>query len=143
MKKVKDVMTETPTTCREETALADVAREMRDKDCGAIPVVDPDGKPIGVVTDRDIVVRALADGREPLRMTASQVMSSPIRTVGPAVPVEDCLRMMEEHRVRRIVVVDDGGRVCGIVAQADIARETSSDTTADLVKEVSEPALSR
>jgi CBS domain-containing protein len=141
--RVKDVMTAAPACCTQHTPLADVARMMRDQDCGAVPVVEADAagqKLVGIVTDRDIVVRGLADGTDPLRLTAGDCMTMVVATVSPEAGVEDCARLMEEHRVRRVPVVDARGDCCGIVAQADLARHTPPKATGEVVREVSQPS---
>lgn len=138
---VKDVMTENPTCCKRETNLQAVARMMVECDCGEIPVVDPTSmKPIGVVTDRDIACRTVAEGKNPLELTAADCMTSPCVTVPPGTDLEECCRLMEEHQLRRIIVTDMSGRACGIVSQADIARKAAVRKTAEVVKEVSQPA---
>jgi CBS domain-containing protein len=122
--------------------LADVARLMRDHDCGAIPVVETDAtgnKLVGIITDRDIVVRGLADGTDPLRLTAGDCMTMVVATVIPKTSLEDCAQLMEEHQVRRVPVVDDKGDCCGIVAQADLARHAPVKETGEVVREVSQP----
>jgi CBS domain-containing protein len=107
-------------------------------DCGAIPVVDPQTqKAIGVITDRDIVARAVAEGQNPIGMKVDELMTMPITTVDPESSLEDCLAQMEESQIRRMLVVDGQGRLCGIVSQADIARTASEHQTAELVKHVS------
>lgn len=93
---------------------------MVEHDCGAIPVVEDERnrKPVGIVTDRDITCRTVAEGKNPLEMTVGDCMTGSCATVSQKDDVEDCCRIMEENQVRRVPVVDDGG----IVAQADIAR---------------------
>ncbi len=134
---VKQIMTENPATCRPESPLPEVARMMAECDCGEIPVVEG-RQPIGVVTDRDIAVRAVAQGRNPAELTARDVMSSPPLTVRPEENVKTVLRTMQDNQVRRVPVVDDRG-VCGIVSQADIARRSPAKHTASVVREVSKP----
>ena len=95
-------------------------------------------KLVGVVTDRDIVSRTVAEGRNPLEMTARDCMSSPVVTVTPETSVDDCCNTMEWNQVRRVPVVDGGG-CCGMVAQADIARQGSEHQTAEVVHDVSRP----
>lgn len=114
---------------------------MVDNDCGEIPVVDnKESKiPVGVVTDRDIVCRTVAKDKNPLKLTAADSMSKPIVTVTPDTSVEECCRTMEEKQVRRVPVVDAKGALCGIVALADIARETNGGVAGKVVKEVSQP----
>lgn len=130
-------MTPGPITCRPDTPLQEVARMMREHDCGSIPVVD-DGEPIGLVTDRDIVIRAMADGQDPHERTAGDVMSSPVISVGPEEDAHEAVARMEQRQIRRIVVQDNGS-IVGIVAQADVARHMPEHETAELVEEVSEP----
>lgn len=137
---VKEIMTQDPAGCTPETNLQDVARLMVDNDCGEIPVLDERGRPAGVVTDRDIACRAVAEGKKPRQTAARDVMSSPVTTVKPEDSVEHCRELMEENRIRRVVVVDDSGSCRGIVAQADIARAASERDTGELVRDVSQPA---
>ena len=137
---VRDIMTQQVASCAPDTDLREVAATMVKCDCGAIPVVDPQTrKAIGVVTDRDIVARAVAAGQNPIGMKVDEVMTMPITAVGPETSLEDCLAQMEELQVRRMLVVDDQGRLCGIVSQADIARSAPEHETAELVKDVSKP----
>lgn len=139
--RVKDIMTADPACCISETALQEVAQMMVDHDCGEIPVVeDKETKlPIGVITDRDIVCRTLARGINPLDLTVSDCMTKPCVTVTPDMSVEECSRIMEENKIRRVPVVDASGSCCGIVALADIALHAKEGVTAEVVKEVSEP----
>ena len=136
--KIQEIMTENPACCAPETSLREVARLMVEHDCGEIPVVR-DGRPVGVITDRDITARAVAAGRNPLEMKASECMTSPVITVNPSTGVSDCCDMMEEHQIRRMPVVDESGKCCGMVSQADIAQHASARKTAEVVKQVSKP----
>jgi CBS domain-containing protein len=137
--KVTDIMTKDPACCEPETPLQEVAKLMLVNDCGEIPVVDSRRtmRPVGVVTDRDIVVRCVAEGKNPLEADAGDVMSSPVVTVTPDMDLDEVGDMMEEHQVRRIPVVDEAGAICGIVAQADIARHAHPREVAEVVREVS------
>jgi CBS domain-containing protein len=139
--KVKDVMTSDPVCCTPETGLQDVAKRMMDRDCGCIPVVERLDSPkiVGVVTDRDICCRTVAQGKNPLEMTAGQVMSSPAITVTPETNLKACCQVMEDNQIRRVPVVDESGNCCGIIAQADVARHASKQQTAEVVREVSQP----
>jgi len=134
-------MTSCPTFATTATTLADVACMMVDQDCGQIPVLGGDSgrKPLGVVTDRDIVVRAIAKGRNPLELKAGDVMSTPCITVGSDDELSVCCDAMEREQIRRVLVVDKAGDLCGIVAQADVARSAQGDRTAEVVKQISEP----
>ena len=137
--KVTEIMTKDPACCEPETSLQEVAKLMLVNDCGEIPVVDSQRtmRPVGVVTDRDIVVRCVAEGKNPLAADAGDVMSSPVVTITADMDVDEVGDMMEEHQVRRIPVVDEAGAVCGIVAQADIARHAHPREVAEVVREVS------
>lgn len=139
MQKVRDIMTRSPACCGADTPLEEVARMMIMHDCGEIPVLDEDGTPIGVVTDRDICCRTIAQGINPMEMSAGQVMSSPCVTVRVDDSVHECCEVLESHMIRRVPVVDTKGVCCGIVSQADIARGADEHETAELLREVSRP----
>ncbi len=141
---VKDIMTADPACCTAETSLPEVARMMVDKDCGEIPVVDNTSSkaPIGVVTDRDIVCRIVANGLNPLDLTAADCMTKPTVTVTPDMSLEECCRIMEEKLIRRVPVVNDRGSCVGIIALADIALHTGKNVAGHIEKEVSEPTSS-
>lgn len=136
---IRSVMTANPATCGRDATLQDVARLMKQNDCGQIPVVDQGNKPIGVITDRDIAVRAVAEGKDTRSATAADYMTAPVATVRENSSVEECYRLMEQNRIRRVVVVDQQGNVAGIVAQADIALSGRDAKTAEVVKHVSNP----
>jgi CBS domain-containing protein len=139
---VKEIMTKNPACCTSDTNLQEVARLMVEHDCGQTPVVESKQsmKLVGVVTDRDIICRTVAEGKNPLEMTAGDCMTSPCVTVTPDTSVEECCKVMEENKVRRVPVLDKGGSCCGIVAQADIAQHASKQKTAEVVIGVSQPA---
>ncbi len=139
MADISAVMTSNPACCKPDTPLQQVAKLMADNDCGMIPVVDGDNKPIGAVTDRDITVRVVAAGRNPAECTASDAMTSPIRHVTTETSLYDATCLMEAEKVRRLPVVDADGRLSGIVAIADLALAGKDEATAHVVREVSEP----
>lgn len=141
MTTLKTLMTPDPACCTAETPLREVAQMMVRNDCGEIPVVDSEQsrKPVGVVTDRDIAVRIVAEGRDLATATAGDAMTSPVATVTENATIAECCDVMEEHQIRRVVVVDDRGGISGIVAQADIARSGRDQKTAEVVREISEP----
>jgi len=138
----KDLMTSDPACCTMDTPLEEVARLMVQHDCGEIPVVEYGDvkKVVGVVTDRDIVCRTIAEGVNPLSMDAAAVMSSPAVTVTEQDDIDEVILVMEMHQIRRVPVVDSRGECRGIVALADIARCEVPAETAELVCEVSAPA---
>jgi len=137
---VQDVMSPDLACCFPDASLIDVARLMVAHDCGEIPVLDPQTKtPIGVVTDRDIVCRTVAERKNPLDLHASDCMSAPVITVTPDMSLDDCCALFEEHMIRRAPVVDDRGRCCGVVSQADVATKASRALSAEMLHQVSQP----
>lgn len=136
---VKDIMTENPACCTPDEGLQKVAQMMVDNDCGCIPVVENKNTnvQVGAITDRDIVCRAVALNKNPLDLTAADVMTPDIVAVTPETSLEDCCNLMEENQIRRISVVDESGALCGIIAQADIANNADDHKTAEVVQEVS------
>jgi CBS domain-containing protein len=139
---VRDIMHEKPATCTPDTSLQEVARMMVEHDCGSIPVIEGGGsdKLVGMITDRDITCRTVAQGINPLEKTASDAMTKKCICVSLDDSLQDCCEVMEEHRIRRVPVVDQQGNCCGIVAQADIARHAPGEKSAEVLHEVSEPA---
>ena len=141
---VKEMMTSNPACCTADTSLPEVAKMMVEKDCGEIPIIEDEESrlPIGVITDRDIVCRAVANKRNPLDLTAADCMTKTIVTVTPDMSLEECCKIMEEKLIRRVPVVDDRGACVGIVSVADIALHTGKNVAGHIVREVSEPTLS-
>ena len=139
---IREIMTQDPVCCTPDTSLETVARLMLRHDCGEIPVIESDStmRLIGVITDRDIVCRSLAQGQNPLTMAAKDCMSAPPVAVTPETSLEECCKTMEAHQIRRVPVVDDDQYCCGMVSQADIARRAGAEQTAGMVKGVSRPA---
>ena len=133
----KDVMTANPQCCSADTPLNEVAKLMVECDCGEIPVVDAAKKLVGVVTDRDIVCRAVAKDLNTAAVKASEVMTKPVISVKEDCTLDDVLSTMEEHQIRRVPVLDAGGCVCGIISQADVARKVEEQETGELVRAVS------
>lgn len=136
-KLARDVMTTNPACCTPETPLEDVAKLMVQHDCGEIPVIDPAEQVVGVVTDRDIVCRVVAQGKNPLAYTAEICMSDPVITVPAAAPLAEVLSTMEKHQIRRVPVVDDKGRCAGMISQSDVAWTGGKHQVAELVREIS------
>ena len=138
--KVKEIMTAVPAVCGPDTPIEEVARTMVGRDCGAVPVVAAGDRQIaGIITDRDIVVRAVAEGRNPMSLTASACMTSPVFTIDENASLDDCTDLMESKKVRRVPVVSSSGALVGIVAQADVARHASRREAGELVRDVSTP----
>lgn len=123
-----------------DTKLQQAAEMMVQHDIGLLPVVDGDQRLVGVVSDRDIVCRTVAQGRNPLEMSVGDAMSQgDIWSVTEETEAESVHAVMQEHQVRRVPVVDRNGKCCGIIAQADIARQGSDPAVADVVQAVSRP----
>ncbi len=139
--KVSEIMSSHVETCTPQHSLAAAAKLMEQCDCGAIPVVESQGsnKLVGIITDRDITIRAVAHGRDPATLHVLDCMSGDLSSVSPETDIEQCLNLMEQKQVRRMPVIDDQGRICGIIAQADIAEKADAGKIAELVREVSEP----
>lgn len=136
---VANVMTPTPACCTPESSLTDVAKMMVDNDCGQIPVVeDLTGRKLtGVITDRDIATRIVAQGRNSLEARASDCMSTPGISVTADTSLDSCCALMEANKIRRVPVTDNEGSLIGIVSLADVVRETNSATSVGVLKEVS------
>src|SRR5215213_1235490 len=142
---VREVMSENPACCTPDASLQEVARMMIENDCGCIPVVDNQSnkKPVGTITDRDITIRTVAAGQNPVPMKASDIMSIDIATIKPDASLEECFKAMEERDIRRILVVDDNGCCCGIVAQADVAQYGNNPVrTTEFLREISDSSQS-
>ncbi|HTS18594.1 MAG TPA: CBS domain-containing protein [Verrucomicrobiae bacterium] len=137
---VAEIMTTGPAYASPDTPLQEVASIMVHQDCGQIPICDrASAKPIGVVTDRDIVCRTIARGLNPLNMKASECMSEPCVTVSVDASLDECCRLMEKYQVRRLPVVDERGELCGIVSQADVAHHHLEAHAGRLLKSLSQP----
>jgi CBS domain-containing protein len=141
----RDVMTREPASCQPTDSLVRVAQIMKSHDVGAVPVVDGSSrKLVGMITDRDIVIKAVASGRSCETATVRDVMSTDVVTCREDDDVDGAVSRMAERKVRRIPVVDRTGVLCGIIAQADIATRVHRDTTTgELVEAISEPSMGR
>ena len=146
MRKCSDVMTREPVCCEPGESIAQVAAQMKREDVGSIPVVDSheDKRLIGIVTDRDLVVKVLAEGNPIERATVRDAMTSNPVSCRESDEVGKAVNLMSERQVRRMPIVDEGGRLTGIIAQADVATRIKKDhTTGELVEAISEPGLAR
>ncbi len=140
---VKDVMTKDPVCCTPDAVLPDVARLMVTHDVGAIPVIESldQRKPIGMITDRDICCRTVALNKNPLEMSVADCTTDECVVVEENASIEDCGKQMREGQLRRLVVVDEHGMCCGMVAQADLAG-ADPQQAAEVVSDVSRPSAS-
>jgi CBS domain-containing protein len=133
---VREIMSSNPTTVGPDASVVEAARSMASEDVGSLPVVEGD-RLVGVLTDRDIAVRVVAEGKDPSSTSVADVASKDPVTVEPGQDLDGALNEMARSQVRRLPVVD-GGRLVGIVAQADVARELSDAKTGRVVEEISE-----
>ena len=136
---VATVMTSCPACCTPSSSLTEVARLMVDNNCGEIPVVEDlqSRKLAGVITDRDIATRIVAQGRNSAEACALDCMTTPALSVGTETSLQECCELMEVQQIRRVPVVDEAGAVVGIVSLADVVRNANTATTVAVVKEVS------
>jgi CBS domain-containing protein len=133
---VNEVMTHDPRALTPESTVEEAARFMRDDDVGSLPLVEG-SKCIGTVTDRDIVLRVVAESRT-LDTPVREIAAKQLVTIDPQQPVHEAMRLMAEHQLRRLPVCDEDGRLVGIVAQADVARYASPEQTGETVAEISQ-----
>ena len=142
--RVSEIMATDPTCCTPETTAQEAARLMTEQDCGCLPVVDPDDRLVGVVTDRDITCRCVAEGKDP-STPVGEIMTTGAQCCTSDDDVAEATSIMADSQVRRVPVIDGQGCCVGMVAQADIARADSAATPGDVgevVEHVSEPTAS-
>jgi CBS domain-containing protein len=136
--RVRKTMTENPRVAGRDLLVTEAAAIMRTEDVGSLPVVEND-RLVGVLTDRDIVVRVVAEGRDACATSVGEILSNDLVTVTPEQSLDEALALMARHQVRRLPVVEEDGRLVGVVAQADVAREARGEETGGLVEEISRP----
>lgn len=136
MRNVQNLMTKNPTTCPETAPVIEAARLMEREGVGSIPVLE-NGKLVGIVTDRDIAVRVVAGGRDPQQTKIQDVMTRDPESVTVDDSIDKVMEVMESRQVRRIPVIDQGRKLVGIIAQADIARMGDDHATGDVVEAIS------
>lgn len=137
MTTARDLMSAGAECVSVDETLADAAKKMRDLDVGALPICGSDNRLAGVLTDRDIVIKCVAEGKNPVDVKAGELAQGKPVTIGADDSVEEAMRTMSEHQVRRLPVID-GHQLVGMLAQADLARELSAEDVGDVVREVSE-----
>ncbi len=133
---VQEAMTSNPTAITPDTTAQEAARLMKSEDVGSLPIVE-DGRLVGVVTDRDLAIRVLAEGKGP-DTTVGEIASKDVVTVDPQQSLEEAARLMAEHQVRRLPVVEEDGRLVGILAQADVAQSGHDSLTGETVQQISQ-----
>jgi len=146
MGKCIEVMTQEPACCEPGESITRAAEMMKQEDVGSLPVVDSreDKKLVGIVTDRDLVVKVLAGGGNVERATVRDAMTSNPTSCRETDEVDKAVQLMSERQVRRMPIVDERGRLRGIIAQADVATRVNRDkTTGELVEAISEPGVTR
>ena len=141
--KLEDIMTPNPECIRPEDTLQEAARRMRELDVGSLPVCDND-RLAGMITDRDITVRAVADGKDPRTTTVREAMSEDLVFGFEDQDIDDAARVMEQRKIRRLVVLNRDKRMVGIVSLGDLAVESHDRARAgEVLHEVSEPTFAR
>ena len=135
--RIREIMTSNPSTVEPDTMVVDAARVMKQEDAGVVPVTE-NGRLTGMVTDRDIAIRVVAEGKDPKSTTVREVASTDLVTIDPQQDLDEALRLMAKHQVRRLPVVEEDGRLVGVVAQADVARQADDTQTGQVVQEISE-----
>jgi CBS domain-containing protein len=135
-KHISEVMTSKLCTIDADKSVAYAAKMLRDEDVGLAPIVEGD-RLVGTLTDRDIAIRIVAEGRDPDSTTVREVASTELVTLDPQQDLDEALRLMAEHQVRRLPVVEEDGRLIGIVAQADVARQQNDAKTGEVVEQIS------
>jgi len=130
-------MTPNPRTIEPSTPIVEAAKLMRDEDVGPVPIVES-GRVVGILTDRDIAVRVVAEGKDPQSKTAGEIASKQLVTIDPDQTIDEAARLMAQHQVRRLPVCEEDGRLVGIVAQADVALVGEDAQTGEVVQQISQ-----
>jgi CBS domain-containing protein len=133
---IRELMTANPCAIDADKTVDYAAKMMRDEDVGFAPIVEGD-RLIGTLTDRDVAIGVVAEGKDPRSTTVRDVASKRLVTIDPQQSLDEALRLMAKHQVRRLPVVEEDRRLIGVLAQADIAREADAATTGGLVEDVS------
>jgi CBS domain-containing protein len=136
-KSVQDLMTRNPCSIDADKSVVYAAKMLRDEDVGLAPIVEGD-RLVGTVTDRDIAIRVVAEGKDPESTKVKDIASINLVTVNPQQDLDEALKLMAKHQVRRLPVTEEGGRLVGLVAQADIARTGNEKQTGRVVEGISQ-----
>lgn len=137
MGQIRELMTVRPRTVKAGESIVEAAKLMRGEDSGIAPIVDGD-RLVGVLTDRDIAIRVVAEGRDPRETKVEEIASQNLVTIDPQQGLGEALRLMAQHQVRRLPVVEEDGKLVGIVSQADVARRVDAQAAGEVVQEISE-----
>jgi CBS domain-containing protein len=136
-KSIRDLMTSDPKAVEPDKPVTEAAKVMKQEDVGIVPIVDDQNRLVGTVTDRDITLRVVAEGKDPQSTTVGEIASQNVVTVDPQQDLDEALRLMAQHQVRRLPVVEEDGKLVGIVAQADVARDGEDARTGEVVEQIS------
>jgi CBS domain-containing protein len=136
-KSISEVMTSNPRTVGSSTSVLEAARLMKTEDVGSVPILE-DERLIGVITDRDIAIRVAAEGKDAQSTTVGEIASRDVVTIDPQQNLDEAARLMAQHQVRRLPVVEEDGTLVGIVAQADVAQAGKDSLTGELVQQISQ-----
>ena len=134
---IREAMSSNPRSVQPTTTVAEAAKLLKSEDVGSLPIVEGE-RLVGMVTDRDIVIRAIAEGKDPQSTQVSEIASSDLVTIDPQQDLDEALRLMARHQVRRLPVVEEDGRLVGILAQADVAIEADAAKTGEVVQDISQ-----
>jgi CBS domain-containing protein len=134
---ISEVMTSDPRSVTADSTVAEAARLMRDEDAGIVPITEGE-RLVGVVTDRDIAIKVAAEGKDPQSTKVSEIAATNLVTIDPQQDLDEALQLMAKHQVRRLPVVEEDGKLVGILAQADVARHADPARTGKVVEEISE-----
>jgi CBS domain-containing protein len=135
-KTIRDFMTSNPCSIDADKPVAYAAKMMRDEDVGLAPIVEGQ-KLIGTLTDRDIAIRVVAEGKDPQTTTVREVATTSVVTIDPDQGLDEALQLMAKNQVRRLPVVEEDGKLAGVVAQADVAEHARDEQTGEVVQEIS------
>ena len=135
-KSIRELMTSNPRSSQADKPVIEAAKIMRDNDVGLVPIVEGD-RLVGTLTDRDIAIRLVAEGKDPASTPVKDVASRDLVTVDPDQDLDEALRLMAQHQVRRLPVVEEDGKLVGVVAQADVARQSDDKKTGEVVERIS------
>ena len=135
-KSIRELMSSNPCSIDSDRPVSYAAKMMRDEDVGLAPIVEGN-RLVGTLTDRDIAIRVVAEGKDPDSVKVVEIASTDLVTVKPEQDLDEALRLMARHQVRRLPVVEEDGRLVGVIAQADVARQEGGRKTGELVEEIS------
>lgn len=136
-KSIREVMTSNPCAIDADKPVAYAAKMMRDENVGLAPIVEGQ-RLVGTLTDRDIAIRVVAEGKDPESTQVREVATTDVVTIDPQQDLDEGLRLMAQHQVRRLPVVEEDGRLVGVIAQADVARQADDRQTGEVVERISQ-----